>query len=212
MFKRRPRGALLSVALVCTVWSCVGRQSDDEAAGQRETAALSSQDRLLLASARVALPAPGVTLATLPHADAAGAELFARYCTTCHPLATPLAHAAVDWPRVLRRMWLRMELLDSLAVPKPDAAERLVMLRYAEENALQVAANELPNRPGRDLFVATCNRCHALPDPRQHSAEDWSAVVRRMMDHMEQIAGASISPTDLSRLVGFLSEAGSGAL
>jgi hypothetical protein len=32
-----------------------------------------------------------------------------------------------------------------------------------------------------------CSRCHALPDPRVHSAQDWVAVFERMERNMERM-------------------------
>ena len=34
-----------------------------------------------------------------------GAKLFARYCVQCHPLPSPSAHTAADWPLVADRMF-----------------------------------------------------------------------------------------------------------
>ena len=52
---------------------------------------------------------------------------------------------------------------------------------------------ESPQHPGNDLnshagqlYAQTCSRCHALPDPRQHSAGQWPGVVGRMEGYMRQ--------------------------
>ena len=66
-------------------------------------------DALLLASAKIALPPAGFTAADLPEPDSQGAKLVAENCVQCHELPTPGAHSATDWPRVLRRMWIRTE-------------------------------------------------------------------------------------------------------
>jgi len=42
------------------------------------------------------------------------------------------------------------------------------------------------NSPAGRLFAQTCSQCHALPDPRQHSAGQWPSVVARMEVHMRQ--------------------------
>jgi hypothetical protein len=49
-----------------------------------------------------------------------------------------------------------------------------------------------------------------LPDPTVHSAADWVAVVRRMMDHMQEIQGRTLTPEQYSRIVLYL-ETVSGA-
>jgi hypothetical protein len=40
--------------------------------------------------------------------------------------------------------------------------------------------------PAGRLFARTCSQCHALPDPRQHTAGQWPSVVARMELHMRQ--------------------------
>jgi hypothetical protein len=34
------------------------------------------------------------------------------------------------------------------------------------------------------MFGIACSQCHALPDPRRHTAREWPAVVERMQRHM----------------------------
>ena len=176
-----------------------------------DTTSITPADRLLLASAKVALPPTGITPGSLPDPGSDGARYLQTYCSACHALTTPLAHSATDWPRVARRMWLRMGLMDSaLTVPTPTTGERLVMLRYLVDNALKVSTATLPDAPGREAFETTCSQCHELPDPTQHSAEDWVAVTRRMQDHMEEILGTSISPTDLATITSYLGSVSAG--
>lgn len=49
----------------------------------------------------------------------------------------------------------------------------------------QQAYPDLDTPAGR-LFAQTCSQCHALPDPRQHTAAQWPSVVARMELHMKQ--------------------------
>ncbi len=162
-------------------------------------------DELLLAATKVALPPAGLVAEELPDPHTSGAEYTQKYCTACHELPSPLIHSATDWPRVLRRMWLRMERVSpSFNVPVPTSAERLVIQRYAIDNALRVSGASLPAAPGRSFFSATCSRCHDLPDPRQHSPEDWVAVVRRMMDRMDQMLGETLDQNEYARVVEYL--------
>jgi cytochrome c5 len=162
---------------------------------------LSRQDRLLLAAASIALPPPGVTPADLPEPASMGAKLAAQYCAQCHDLPAPAMHAATDWPSVVRRMWLRMELLPpDLGVQVPNAAERSGMLEYLMQNALRVSGASLPAGPGRAAFSEVCSRCHALPDPRIHSRQDWPAVFQRMERNMERMKLKPLTgsqPTDI---------------
>jgi predicted amidohydrolase len=34
------------------------------------------------------------------------------------------------------------------------------------------------------MFSIACSQCHALPDPRRHTAREWPEVVERMQRHM----------------------------
>ena len=163
--------------------------ADDSAANPgTQSTGLSRQDELLLAAANVALPPPGVTAADLPDPNSTGAQLVAQYCGLCHNLPTPQMHSATDWPGIARRMWLRMELLPpALQVKVPTAAERFAILDYLNANALKVSGSTLPPGAGREAFSQVCSRCHALPDPRVHSREDWATVYARMERNMERM-------------------------
>jgi cytochrome c5 len=192
-----PFAAIMAAA--CTQASQEGQETD--------TATQAPADQLLLASAKVALPPPGVTPTDLPDSDSQGAQFLVQYCISCHNLPAPLAHSTTDWPRTIRRMWLRAGgIPESFGVPVPTTAERQVMLQYLIDNALQVSAN-LPQGPGRDFFAETCSGCHDLPDPQQHSSEDWIAVVRRMMNRMETMLGRTLTPDQYSRIVLYLETA-----
>jgi cytochrome c5 len=143
---------------------------------------------LLLAAANVALPPPGVTPADLPEPSSTGAQRVAAYCAQCHELPSPQMHSATDWPSISRRMWLRMELLPPrLGVKVPTMAERFAILDYLTANALKVSGASLPPGSGREAFSQVCSRCHALPDPRVHSREDWPTVFARMERNMERM-------------------------
>ena len=159
----------------------------DSAAGNRSTW-LNRQDELLLAAANVALPPPGITAADLTDPGSRGAQLAGQYCGQCHAIPSPAMHSATDWPSIARRMWLRMELLPpSLGVKVPTMAERFAMLDYLNANALKVSGATLPAGAGREAFSQVCSRCHALPDPRVHSREDWPTVFARMERNMERM-------------------------
>ncbi len=200
-----PIATLLFLATAC------GNAPAQDDRATTTTAALAGavpSETLLLASARVGLPPEGVTPEALPAAGSQAAGQMVRYCTACHALPTPAMHAAVDWPVVARRMWLRMENLDpAFGVPVPDLATRLTMLQYLTENAMQVSRRPLPEGPGRMAFERTCSRCHDLPDPAQHAAGDWYVVARRMDQHMQQVLGAGLRADTLELIVRFLGEA-----
>jgi len=196
------------LAIVVGLSVVAGCERPAPASGGGQASQDSARAALLLASARVALPPVGVVPAMLPAPGSEGAKLVGQYCTKCHALPLPSSHSTTDWPVVLRRMWLRMELLDtSFAVPKPTPTERMVMVRYMQDNAFMVATSPLPPGPGADLFRTTCSRCHELPDPRQHSASDWATVVTRMRQHMESILRQSPTQAEVQQLVLYLEQA-----
>ncbi len=195
--------ALLPFAAIVPV-ACSQPAQDTQAS---DTSVQSPADQLLLASAKVVLPPPGVSPTDLPDPESQGAKLLVQYCINCHNLPSPATHSTTDWPRTVRRMWLRAAgVPESFGVPVPSTAERQVMLQYLIDNALQVSAS-LPAGPGRDFFEETCSQCHDLPDPQQHSSEDWVAVVRRMMDRMETMLGHTLTPEQYSRIVLYLETA-----
>ena len=160
---------------------------------------------VILAAALVNMPA-ALPASELPDPSGQGAQLTVKFCgQACHGLPAPTSHSANDWPVVLRRMWLRMSSLDSAyQIAVPTTAERTVILDYMLAHALQVSAGELPDGPGKDLFVQRCGACHGLPDVRQHSADDWVAVVRRMNGRMEHLLGRVLSQDEMQRIVHYL--------
>jgi cytochrome c5 len=199
-----------------TVWSLIGlfaiaatacRPSSQS--GQRGDSVaqhgLSQRDELLLASANIALPPPGVSPSDLPEPASQGAQLTARYCAQCHELPSPGMHSATDWPSIARRMWLRTELLSpALGVKVPTMAERFAILDYLTGHALQVSGANLPAGQGRDAFSRVCSQCHALPDPRVHSREDWPTVFARMERNMERMKVPPPAGTQTSDILLYL--------
>jgi cytochrome c5 len=177
-----------STLLGCRKEAPANDASSNAGAQGTRSIGLNRQDELLLAAANVALPPPGTTAADLPEPNVKGAQLVGQYCGQCHNLPTPQMHSATDWPSIARRMWLRMELLPAmLQVKVPTAAERFAILDYLTTNALKVSGSTLPAGPGREAFSQVCSRCHALPDPKQHSREDWPTVYARMEKNMERM-------------------------
>jgi hypothetical protein len=84
------------------------------------------------------------------------------------------------------------------------------LLNYLTAHALQVASS-LPPGPGKATFEATCARCHVLPDPRRHTANEWPVVVERMRRNMawaNRVTGDPVSRTspelDTAGIIRFL--------
>ena len=202
------RPALTGVLMVSGLVAC---QAPPPAARTQATAApLTHSQMLLLAAASIALPPEGATPASLPLPQSAGAQLVAKYCAQCHSLPTPSAHSATDWPSVARRMWLRMEMLpDSLGIAVPTQSDRYTILEYLTSNALVVSSANLPPGPGREQFTVTCSQCHALPDPRVHSSQDWPQVYQRMTRNMERMKVKP--PTTTTDILLYLQTTAAGA-
>lgn len=131
------------------------------------------------------------------------------YCAQCHELPSPGMHSATDWPSVVRRMWLRMDRLpENLRVAVPDQGDRNTMLTYLTTNALKVSGDNLPPGRGRSEFAMVCSRCHALPDPRVHSPQDWLAVFLRMERNMERMKVSQPTRSQTEEILAYLQGSG----
>jgi cytochrome c5 len=189
------------------VWlvGCTPPQAEQEGG---EAAQATVGEDLLLASIGVTLPPPGIGPADLPDPESDGAQHLRQYCTACHALPGPGSLSATSWPVYLRRMWRRMDALDAkYNVAVPTSAERVVLTRYLLDNALQVSGADLPAGQGRDLYRRECSRCHELPDPTQHSAQDWPSVVIRMREHSAQMLRRSPTQFEVQEIILFLERA-----
>lgn len=135
------------------------------------------------------LPPPGLAPEQLPVPRSHGARLLTRYCTQCHALPGPGMHTAEEWPHVVERMQQRMDMhgrmMGGLDVPTPAALMTIrdYLQTHAQKPLLQSQFSILAE-PGGQAFRQICAQCHALPDPRQHSAAEWPAVVIRMQRNM----------------------------
>ena len=168
-----------------------------------------ARDQILLASAKVALPPEGTTAADLPDPESRGAKLVATYCAQqCHALPSPSTHSATDWPTVVRRMWLRMDRLPpEFGVQVPETGERRVLLDYLADHALQVTTT-LPEGAGREEFAAVCSQCHALPDPKAHTVNDWPAIFMRMERNIERMGVTPPTRDQTTAIVSYLQTVG----
>jgi cytochrome c5 len=198
-------------ALLTLLGGCQKQEAPRAATEAAKTGTPGVHEQLIIAAAMVALPPPGLTGGDLPDPQSQGAKNVAEFCSQCHNIPSPAAHAATDWPSVTRRMWLRMDLLPkNLAIKVPTMQERQVMLDYLIANSLNVSGASLPEGPGRSAFSATCSRCHALPDPRQHSPADWPTVVMRMGRRMDQLKINRPSQEATQAIIGYLNRTSTG--
>ena len=109
-------------------------------------------------------------------------------------------------------MWIRMEELpESLGVKVPTAAERYEILKYLTANALKISGSILPAGQGRETFALVCSRCHALPDMRTHSKEDWPTVFSRMERNMERMKVKPLTPKEVEDVLTYLKTTGAAS-
>ncbi|MFQ5642267.1 MAG: hypothetical protein ACE5FQ_01060 [Thiogranum sp.] len=131
---------------------------------------------------------PGMQAQNLPQPDGEGAGLLQVYCTQCHALPGPGRHTADEWPALLDKMTMLMDVASRFGglmgkIRVPNAGEQEVLKHYLTDNALQAMQGE-PRGMGAAAFVSHCGSCHALPDAGQHSLEEWPAVLKRMQHNM----------------------------
>lgn len=127
---------------------------------------------------------PGIDPAALPEPHSRGVKLLQQYCVQCHALTGPGRHTAEEWPAVLERMRMLMDVSRRFrglmgSIRMPDADELRALAEYLSAYALQPMQGT-PRGAGAQAFVAACAACHALPDPRQYRAAHWPAVVTQM--------------------------------
>jgi len=160
---------------------------------------------------------PGLDPEALPEPESPGARLLARYCTPCHNLPAPAMHTAEEWPAVAARMFNRMTMMWGRGgmgrmmarwstFKVPTDREQELILGYLQEHGLRPASGASlgPDAPGLDLFRQTCSRCHALPNPTLHTADEWPAVVERMRKNMGTMGRRVITQRERDTIVNYL--------
>ena len=155
---------------------------------------------------------PGIDPDLLPEPQSQGALLLARYCSQCHNLPGPGTHTADEWPAVVDRMNLRMQMMSGpdmmgMMVESPDESELRAILRYLQEHAqkpIDITQYDDLDTSAGGAFQSTCSLCHALPDPQQHTAEEWPAVVARMRQHMVSQGKTVPNEAAIGEIIGFL--------
>lgn len=86
-------------------------------------------------------------------------------------------------------MRLSRYLLLVMLVASPVGARMMgggMMGSEPVENTDNPAGLDAPAREGYDLTRRYCSQCHAVPDPKQHTAAEWSGVMKRMQRYMHQ--------------------------
>jgi cytochrome c5 len=161
---------------------------------------------------------PGSDAASLPELHSEGAQLLQAYCTQCHELPGPGLHTAEEWPAVVGRMNMRMQMMGHMGmtmggmgmmgrIGAPSERELDAILSYLQQHAQKPIGPELrgalETKAGK-AFQAICSQCHALPDPRQHSTQEWPAVVDRMKAHETALRKLVPDETETTQIIGFL--------
>ena len=155
---------------------------------------------------------PGIDPAALPVPDSRGARLLVRYCSQCHGVPAPSMHTAQDWPAVVERMNGRMQrmaergmMMRRMAAPTHGELDEIVayLQGHARQPLDRSRYGDLDSEAGR-AFQQVCAQCHGLPDPGQHSAGEWPAVVARMKQNMITMGRQVPDEDTLAQIVAFL--------
>ncbi len=132
---------------------------------------------------------PGLMPDQLPDPGGNGAVLMQTYCTQCHELPGPGRHTAEEWPQVLDRMLVVMDVADRFGgllgnVKTPSSDERDQLRGYLVIHALKPMTST-PQGVGAGAFENHCGACHVLPDPVQYNHAEWPRLIKRMQRNME---------------------------
>lgn len=156
----------------------------------------------------------GITARDLPDAESSGAKLLQHYCTQCHDLPGPGIHTANEWPAVVGRMLDRMRMMSKrgmmlmmpdIDMPSTTESETLIayLRQYAQQPIDPSQYTDLESPAGK-LFQTTCAQCHALPEPKQHTANEWPDVVKRMTGNMQAMNVPVPDSQTLDGILGYL--------
>ncbi len=140
---------------------------------------------------------PGLPTEIIPDKNSKGARLLQQYCTQCHNLPGPGRHTDQEWPGVIARMQRLMEVTHRFGTLIEDievmsAEDKNTLLAYLQEHALVPWKKE---HPAPEAYAENCSTCHRLPDPEQHTPQQWSATLERM-DRNARIMGKEIITTE----------------
>lgn len=152
---------------------------------------------------------PGLDPEHLPDPRSGGAQLLAGYCIQCHELPGPGLHTAEEWSSVVDRMNRRMRMMSGMMhdIETPTSDELRTLVTYLQQHA-QVPIDRARytdlSAPNGKLFEAMCSQCHVLPDPRQHTANEWPGVVGRMTQNMKTMGKPLPDQATLETVIEFL--------
>jgi hypothetical protein len=156
---------------------------------------------------------PGIAPQDLPDPQSERARLLNHYCTQCHNLPGPGTYTADEWPSVVDRMNRRMRMMSGMMgmmmgdIEAPRDRELQVIVRYLQTYAQQpmdTSRYDDLDTPASRAFQSACSRCHALPDPKRHTADEWPAVVERMTRNMQTMGKSVPEKATLQDIVAYL--------
>lgn len=206
---------LLSIPLAAVLWGLVYLLMPATVTGQMMDGNNMKGMREMMQRMMGDVLPPGIDPALLPEPRSKGARLLGRYCAQCHNLPGPGRHTAQEWPAVVHRMNQRMQMMSGHGmmgmmmgqVEAPSERELQSILDYLQAHAQRpidpTRYPELATAAGR-AFQTACARCHALPDPQQHTAEEWPGVVARMTKNMAVMGKTVPDEKALGEIIGFL--------
>ncbi len=153
---------------------------------------------------------PGLSPEDLPDPKSEGAQLLTYYCTQCHNLPSPSMHAAEEWPAIADRMFRRMlrtsrGMMMSVEMPNPE--EQRIIVGYLESHGMKSISPHIlpsPETKGAVFFREFCSQCHALPDPKGRTSDEWPAVVQKMRGYMQSMDKRVITREQEKEIVGYL--------
>jgi len=162
---------------------------------------------------------PGITPEDLPEPNSSGAVLLQKYCNQCHDIFSPRMHSAEKWSSVFQRMSWHMQMMPRgrkigkmIKIEAPSSQEGTELLTYLRQHSLHTADQgklEHLDTPSGMAFLQTCAQCHALPDPKQHTTQEWPGVTTRMNQNLQQMQKPVIQPKEKALIVQFLLQAAS---
>lgn len=161
---------------------------------------------------------PGIAPELLPEPGSEPARLVQEYCTQCHALPGPGLHTAEEWPSVVGRMNMRMQMMGNMrammggmgmmgGIKAPSERELDLILAYLQQHAQKPLGQELQGAletKAGQVFQSICSQCHALPDPKQHTVEEWPAVVNRMKLHETTVGKFVPDAAETRQILDFL--------
>lgn len=160
---------------------------------------------------------PPMDPAYLPDPKSEGARLLRQFCTQCHYLPGPGLHTAAEWPAVVERMNRRMQMMSRRRmmmmgeIEAPAEGELASIQSYLQAHAQKPLPERLfpalASEAGK-TFRGVCSQCHVLPDPAQHTAAEWPAVVERMKGYMTSMGKTVPDERTVGEIIGFLQRHG----